>query len=480
MCGIGNITTHAADVIRSVDPSTGRTLHEYPVTPPAGVEAKLAAAHDAGRAWRRIPPAERVVPLARLATVLRRDRDALARLATDEMGKPIAQAEAEVEKCAWCCEHFATHAAAGLADEPIATDAMRSLVRFESLGVVLAVMPWNFPYWQVVRAAAPALAAGNTMLLKHASNVPGCALALERAFADAGFPPGVFAALLIPGAAAEALLDDPRIAAATLTGSDAAGRAVAARAGAALRKVVLELGGSDPFIVLADADIPAVAAEAVTARVQNNGQSCIAAKRFIVEESVAEAFEWAFAQRMARRRIGDPHDRATELGPLARADLVDVLDRQVRESVARGAVVVTGGTRPDRPGFFYAPTVLARVTPGMPAFDEETFGPLATVTTARDAAEAVALANRTTFGLGASIWTADPERGARLAADIEAGSVFVNGMVKSDPRLPFGGIKTSGFGRELSVFGLREFVNVKTVWIGPAPGSVRTASANAE
>jgi succinate-semialdehyde dehydrogenase/glutarate-semialdehyde dehydrogenase len=456
-------------MLRAIDPATGRTLAEYPVTPPGAVEARLAACAATQIVWRDTPLTRRAEPLRALAAELRRDRAALAALATAEMGKPVAQAEAEVEKCAWCCEHLAEHGPAWLADQPVATDARDSRVCFEPLGVVLAVMPWNFPFWQVVRAAAPALLAGNTVVLKHASNVPGCALALERAFGAAGFPPGAFTALLIPGAAAEALLDDPRIAAATLTGSEPAGRAVAARAGAALKKVVLELGGSDPFVVLADADPRVVAEHAVAARLQNNGQSCIAAKRFIVEAPVADAFEEAFAARMARCRVGDPHDRSTEVGPLARADLVDALDRQVRESVARGATVLTGGSRLSRPGFFYAPTVLARVTPGMAAFDEETFGPLATVTRARDADDAIALANRTAFGLGASVWTGDPARGAQLAARCEAGSVFVNGMVKSDPRLPFGGIKASGYGRELSAFGVREFVNVKTVWVGPPP-----------
>jgi len=319
--------------------------------------------------------------------------------------------------------------------------------------------------WQVFRAAVPALLAGNVVLLKHASNVPGSALAAERVFADAGCPPGVFTTLLIGASAAEALVAHPAIAALTLTGSEAAGIALAARAGAALKKCVLELGGSDAFVVLADADPAHVAAQAVAARTINNGESCITAKRFIVEEPIAERFEWLFAQRMARLRVGDPMDRATELGPLARADLVDALERQVQESVARGARIVTGGSRLARPGSFYAPTVLAHVTPGMPAFDEETFGPVAAVTRARDARHALELANQSRFGLGASVWTSDPARGRELARDLDAGSVFVNGMVRSDARLPFGGIKHSGHGRELSTFGLREFVNVKTVWV---------------
>jgi succinate-semialdehyde dehydrogenase/glutarate-semialdehyde dehydrogenase len=307
--------------------------------------------------------------------------------------------------------------------------------------------------------------AGNVVLLKHASNVPGCALAAERVFAEAGFPAGCFSTLLIDAKRAEALVDHEAIQALTLTGSEAAGAALAARAGAALKKCVLELGGSDPFVVLADADIDRVAAEAVGARLINNGESCIAAKRFIVEEPLGERFEWLLGQRMARLRMGDPMDRATELGPLARADLVDALDRQVRESVARGARIVTGGARPSRPGSFYPPTVLAQVTPGMPVFDEETFGPVAAVTRARDRAHALELANRSRYGLGASVWTSDAAVGERLAAELEVGSVFVNGMVRSDPRLPFGGVRRSGHGRELGSFGIREFVNVKTVWL---------------
>jgi succinate-semialdehyde dehydrogenase/glutarate-semialdehyde dehydrogenase len=339
------------------------------------------------------------------------------------------------------------------------------MIRCDPLGPVLAVMPWNFPFWQVFRAAAPALMAGNVMLLKHASNVPGSALAIERLFREAAFPEGVFAALLVPASTAEALVDHPAIQAITLTGSETAGVALAARAGRALKKIVLELGGSDAFIVLGDADPSAVAAQAVAARLINNGQSCIAAKRFIVEESIAERFESAFAHHMARQRLGDPLARSTDLGPLARADLVDQLDQQVRGSIALGARLVTGGARPARPGYYYLPTVLSEVTPGMPVFDQETFGPVAALVRARDAAHAIELANRSRFGLGASVWTADPGRGEALASQIEAGSVFVNGPVKSDPRLPFGGIKRSGYGRELGAAGLREFVNLKTVWI---------------
>jgi len=451
--------------MNAVNPTTGLLLREYPEHDDAEVQRRLALAVRAFESWRRIGFVERAQRLREAAIVLRRDRATLARLMTEEMGKPIAQAESEVEKCAIACEHFADHGAADLAPQEIATDASRSLVRFDPIGPLLAVMPWNFPLWQVFRAAVPALMAGNVVLLKHASNVPGCALAAERVFAEAGFPAGCFSTLLIDAKRAEALVDHEAIQALTLTGSEAAGAALAARAGAALKKCVLELGGSDPFVVLADADIDRVAAEAVGARFINNGESCIAAKRFIVEEPLGERFEWLLGQRMARLRMGDPMDRATELGPLARADLVDALDRQVRESVARGARIVTGGARPSRPGSFYPPTVLAQVTPGMPVFDEETFGPVAAVTRARDRAHALELANRSRYGLGASVWTSDAAVGERLAAELEVGSVFVNGMVRSDPRLPFGGVKRSGYGRELSAFGLREFVNIKTVWV---------------
>jgi succinate-semialdehyde dehydrogenase / glutarate-semialdehyde dehydrogenase len=453
-------------MFRSLDPATGRLLAEYRPHDPPEVSRRLDAATAAFAGWRRETIGHRAGPMRRLAAMLRRDHEGLARLAVKEMGKPIVQAEAEVEKCAACCEHYAARAAAYLNPETIVTDARVSGVVFEPLGVVLAVMPWNFPFWQVIRAAVPAVMAGNVVALKHASNVMGCALALEKAFGDAGFPRGVFTALLVEAARAEALVDDPRIAAVTLTGSEPAGRAIAARAGAALKKTVLELGGSDPFVVLADADLETVARAATDARVQNNGQSCIAAKRFIVEEPVAAAFETAFTRAMSELPVGDPMDRATRVGPLARPDLVDDLDRQVRESVAAGAAVATGGRRLERAGSFYAPTVLTGVTPGMPAFREETFGPLAAVTRAADAAAAIALANTSGFGLGASLWTADRARGEALVSELEAGSVFVNGIVRSDARLPFGGVKRSGWGRELSSFGIREFVNVKTFWVG--------------
>lgn len=449
-----------------MNPATGETLHEVPDHGPAEVEALLAAAAAAFGAWRDAPDAERAALLARAAAVLRAGRDALARLATLEMGKPIAQAEAEVEKCAWVCEHYACHGAEYLAPEPVATDAAESVVRCEPLGVVLAVMPWNFPFWQVFRCAAPALRAGNAVVLKHASNVPGCALAIERVFAEAGAPPGLFATARVGAAAATRLAAHPAVAAVSLTGSEAAGAAVGAAAGGALKPVVLELGGSDAFVVLDDADPEAVAARAATARTLNNGQSCIAAKRFIACAPVAERFERALIARMRELPVGDPLDRGTAVGPLARADLRDELHAQVTRSIARGARLGCGGRPRPGPGCYYEPTVLLDAGPGTPAFDEETFGPLAAVVRARDEDEAVALANRSPYGLGASVWTADRARGARLAERLEAGSVFVNGIVKSDPRLPFGGIKRSGHGRELAREGIRAFVNVKTVWIG--------------
>ena len=452
--------------MRAVNPATGETIREYPETSAADVERRLAEAAAAFEAWRRTTVAERARFMAQLGDTLRAERERLARLMTGEMGKTIVAAEAEVTKCAVTCDWFAAEAPRLLAPEPAPSDARRSYLRADPLGAILAVMPWNFPLWQAFRAAIPAVLAGNVMVLKHASNVPGCALAIEALFGVAGFPRGVFTTLLLPPARAEALVDDPRIRGVTLTGSEEAGRKLAARAGAALKKTVLELGGSDPFIVLEDADLDQVVPQALMARVQNNGQSCIAAKRFLVEAPIAERFERAFAERMAALRVGDPMDRATDVGPLARDDLRDALDRQVRDSVAAGARLLTGGSRLPGTGFFYAPTVLADTTPGMAAFDEETFGPLAAVARVRDAGHAVALANASRFGLGASVWSSSAERAEALAGSLEAGLVFVNGIVKSDARLPFGGVKASGFGRELAAAGIREFVNLKTVWVG--------------
>jgi succinate-semialdehyde dehydrogenase/glutarate-semialdehyde dehydrogenase len=451
--------------MNAINPATGELIREYPEHAPPEIAARLERAATAFRDWSARPVGQRAALLRSLAGVLRADLGAHAALMTAEMGKPIAQAEAEVEKCAVTCGWFADHAAALLEAEPAPTEAGASFVRFDPLGVVLAVMPWNFPFWQVIRCAAPALAAGNTVVLKHASNVPGCALALEATFRAAGFPEGAFTTLLVPSGAVGGLIAHPAVRAVSLTGSEAAGRQVAAQAGAALKKTVLELGGSDAFVVLADADFEHAAAQAALARVINNGQSCIAAKRFIVEEPLAAHFEDALVERMAALRVGDPRDRATQVGPLARPDLVDELEDQVRRTVAAGARLRLGGRRQEGPGCYFPPTVLGGVEPGMAAFDEETFGPVAPVIRARDAEHALTLANRSRYGLGGSIWTADVQRGRALAARFEAGAVFVNEAVKSDARLPFGGVKNSGYGRELAAFGLREFVNVKTIWV---------------
>jgi succinate-semialdehyde dehydrogenase/glutarate-semialdehyde dehydrogenase len=461
--------------IVAVNPATEELIASFDAFGPDEVEMALAEAHDAFLEWRAHPITERAVPMRALARLLRERAESYARLATLEMGKPIGEARAEIEKCAWACEHFAEAAAGYLADEVIGSNARRSLVAFQPLGVILAVMPWNFPFWQVVRFAAPALMAGNAGLLKHASNVPQCALAIEEVVRDAGFPQGLLRAVLVPGAAIEPIIADDRIRAVTLTGSSDTGSRIAELTGRALKKTVLELGGSDPFIVLADADIEAAAATGVRARNQNNGQSCIAAKRFIVVESVAAEFERRFAKGVEDLVVGDPMDPKTQIGPLARRDLLDTLERQVDGSVRAGARVLTGGERLTGKGYFFRPTVLAGVTPDMPAFKEETFGPVAAVVRVRDADEAVRVANDSAYGLGAAIWTRDATQGERLARRIESGSVFVNGMVASDPRLPFGGIKRSGYGRELSAFGAREFTNVQTIWIGPAEAQQPTS-----
>jgi succinate-semialdehyde dehydrogenase/glutarate-semialdehyde dehydrogenase len=450
----------------SVNPVDGSLLAERAEATPAEVASALEAAARAFSSWRRTAFPERSAVLRRAGSILRERRDPLARLMALEMGKPVAQGRAEADKCAWACEHYAQHAEAMLAPEPVETDASRSYVAFEPLGPVLAVMPWNFPLWQVFRFAAPALMAGNVGLLKHASNVMGCALAIEEVLRDAGAPEGVFRALLVGSARVGALVEAPQVAAVTLTGSTPAGRAVAARAGACLKKTVLELGGSDPYVILEDADLEAAAETCAAARLVNGGQSCIAAKRFVVVEAVRERFTALLVERMAARRLGDPLDEATDVGPQARADLRDDLHRQVEASVAAGARVLLGCRAPDGPGAYYPPSVLDRVGPGMPAFDEELFGPVAAVVAARDEDDAVHLANRTSFGLGAAVFTRDRERGERIARhELEAGSCFVNALVRSDPRLPFGGIRESGYGRELGTFGIRELVNVKTVYV---------------
>ncbi|TMC73744.1 MAG: NAD-dependent succinate-semialdehyde dehydrogenase [Chloroflexi bacterium] len=454
--------------ITAINPATEEVIASFDAFTADEIEMAVAEAHDAFLTWRERPIAERAVPMRALAALLRQRADRYARLATLEMGKPINEAKAEVEKCAWACEQFAESAGRYLADEEIRANARRSIVAFQPLGVVLAVMPWNFPFWQVIRFAAPALMAGNAGVLKHASNVPQCALAIEEAFREAGFPQGLLRTVLVSGGGIEPLIADKRISAVTLTGSSDTGSRIAELAGRALKKTVLELGGSDPFIVLADADLEATAVSAVRARNQNNGQSCIAAKRFIVVDSVAGEFERRFAKGVEDLVLGDPIDPKTQVGPLARRDLLDTLERQVDESVRAGARVLTGGERLNGKGYFFRPTVLTNVVREMPAFKEETFGPVAAVVRVRDADEAVRVANDSAYGLGASIWTRDAAAGERLARRVEAGSVFVNGIVASDPRLPFGGIKRSGYGRELSAFGAREFTNVQTIWIGPA------------
>jgi succinate-semialdehyde dehydrogenase / glutarate-semialdehyde dehydrogenase len=454
-------------MLRSIDPSNGAELATFPELDAAGIEAAVEQAYSSRHAWRDAGMDLRTAILRSVAGVLRAEKARFAALMTAEMGKPIVEAEAEVEKCAWTATWIADNAARLLADEPLESTATKSYVRFQPLGVILAVMPWNFPFWQAFRAGLPALAAGNVMLLKHASNVPQCALAIEDVFREAGVPKGVFQTLLIGPGPVAGIIADRRVAGVTLTGSEAAGELVASAAGKALKKSVLELGGSDPFIVLEDADVKAAATVACRARNQNNGQSCIAAKRFIVAEPVADEFEELFSKAVAALKVGDPADRASQVGPLARPDLVDDLERQVKESIGKGARVLAGGHRLDNGGNFFEPTVLGGVKPGMPVYDEETFGPVAAVIRVRDAEEALRVANDTEFGLGSSIWTNDVERGQMLAERVEAGLVFINGMVASDARLPFGGVKRSGYGRELSSYGIKEFTNIQTVWIGP-------------
>src|SRR6266700_7151510 len=451
--------------IESINPATGEVLETFDETSGRELERILAAAHAAFLEWRTVPFATRAQKMRAAARALRAHSETYARTMTLEMGKPIVQAEAEVDKCASTCEYYADHAEAFLAEQPRETDASRSFVRFDPLGPVLAVMPWNFPFWQVFRFSAPALMAGNAGILKHASNVPRSALAMEEVFREAGFPRGLFSTVLVGPSAVAGLIAEPRIVAVTLTGSELAGSKVAEQAGYALKKTVLELGGSGPFIVLADADIGAAARTAADARLINSGQSCIAAKRFIVVEALADQFIERFRGELQGRRMGDPLARETQVGPQARADLRDALHRQVEESVKRGAKRLLGGEIPAGKGAFYPPTLLAAVDKGMPAFDEETFGPVAAVVRAKDETDAIRLANDSPYGLGASVWTRDRACAERVAAQIEAGTVLVNSFVKSDARMPFGGIKRSGYGRELSEYGIREFVNIKSVWI---------------
>jgi succinate-semialdehyde dehydrogenase / glutarate-semialdehyde dehydrogenase len=451
--------------IASTNPANGELLKSFESLTPIQIEHKLQLATNAFQSYRRTSFAERTSMMLRVAEILEKEKDECARLMTMEMGKTLRSAVAEASKCATGCRYYAENAERFLADEVIETGAKRSFIRYLPLGPILAVMPWNFPFWQVFRFVAPALMAGNVGLLKHASNVPQCALKIEEVIRRAGFPEGVFQTLLIGSAPVDAILNDPRVAAATLTGSEQAGIQVGISAAKRIKKIVLELGGSDPFIVMSSADLDTAIATAVEARIQNNGQSCIAAKRFIVAEAIADEFERKFVGRMQGLQIGDPFDEKTQLGPLANADAVTSLDADVQKSVAAGARVLTGGHPLKRPGNFYAPTVLTDIPKNSPAYQEEFFGPVASLFRVKSVDEAIQIANDSRFGLGASAWTNDPGETERFVNELEAGMVFLNKMVASDPRVPFGGVKHSGHGRELSVHGIREFVNVKTVWL---------------
>ena len=454
--------------IASINPANGETLKSFEALSPAQLEQKLQLAADTFRTYRRTSFAARAKMMIRAAEILENEKHDLGKTMTAEMGKPLKAAISEAEKCAWVCRYYAETAQQHLADQIVVTNAQKSYIRFQPLGPVLAVMPWNFPFWQVFRFAAPALMAGNVGLLKHASNVPQCALAIEDIFARAGFPNGAFQTLLIGSDAVETILDDARVVAATLTGSEPAGRSVASISGKQIKKTVLELGGSDPFIVMPSANLKEAVTTAVKARTINNGQSCIAAKRFIVANEIYDEFERRFVDEMRALRIGDPMDEATDIGPLATPQIVNDLDEQVKKAVASGARVLTGGSKVDRPGNYFEPTVLVDVDMKTPVSCEEIFGPVAMLFRVSGIDEAIQIANATPFGLGSAAWTNDATEQARFINEIEAGSVFINGMVASDPRLPFGGIKHSGYGRELAEFGIREFVNIKTVWIGAA------------
>jgi succinate-semialdehyde dehydrogenase/glutarate-semialdehyde dehydrogenase len=456
--------------ISSINPATGEVLQTFDALNERQIEEKIARAAETFREHRRTSFANRAEKMSRAAEILDREKHTFARTMTLEMGKPIDAAVQEAEKCAWVCRYYAENAQRHLADEIIGTNASKSYVHFQPLGAVLAVMPWNFPFWQVFRFAAPALMAGNVGLLKHASNVPQCALAIEDIFRRAGFAAGAFQTLLVGSDAVPKILEDPRVAAATLTGSEPAGRSVASTAGKQIKKTVLELGGSDPFIVMPSANFEDAVSTAVKARTINNGQSCIAAKRFIVHSQICDRFESEFVAAMQKLRVGDPLDEKTDIGPLATEQILNDLDEQVKVSVASGAKILTGGHRLKfdgalARGHFYTPTVLADIPKDAPAYGEEIFGPVASLFRVNSIEEAIDLANSTTFGLGSAAWTSDANEQMRFIDELEAGCVFINGMVSSDPRLPFGGVKHSGYGRELGEFGIREFVNIKTVWM---------------
>jgi succinate-semialdehyde dehydrogenase/glutarate-semialdehyde dehydrogenase len=448
------------------NPANGALIAEYPETSPEDVERAIHSAQGSHLEWKRTSFAHRAELMGKAAAILRKNAREFGELMTREMGKPISGGVSEAEKCAWVCEYYAENAQEFLADRKVDTDASRSFITFQPLGVVLAVMPWNFPFWQVFRFAAPNLMAGNAGLLKHASNVPGCALAIQEVFQEAGFPPDLFKTLLIPGSRVDEVIEHPLVRAVTLTGSTPAGKAVAAKAGEMLKKTVLELGGSDPYVILEDADIDEAASVCATARLINSGQSCIAAKRFVVVEAVRETFEERFVAAMAEAKMGDPMEDDTMVGPQARIDLRDDLHDQVVRSMEAGARCVLGGQVPQGPGAYYPATVLTDVGPGMPAYSEELFGPVASIIPVKDEEEALRVANDSLFGLGAAVFTQDLDRGTRIAREeLDAGACFVNAFVRSDPRLPFGGVKESGYGRELSPFGIMEFVNIKTVWV---------------
>ena len=455
------------ELMHSINPATEEILQSFRPHSSLEVEKALLRATKTFNSWKNRPFSQRTDLMQKAAAYLRQNKPRLAKIITAEMGKPIIEAEAEVEKCSWNCEYYAANAERFLQEEPRSSNASESYVQYIPLGTILAVMPWNFPFWQVFRFAAPTLMAGNTGILKHASNVPQCALAIEEVFREAGFPEGTFQTLLMPSSAVGAVIDNPAIAAVTLTGSDEAGSRVASAAGRAFKKTVLELGGSDPFIILEDADLESAVKTGVKARYQNTGQSCIAAKRFIVVESVFREYQDRFVAAVRELKLGDPMERTTEVGPLARHDLIAGLEQQVHDSAKQGARVLVGGKRRQGRGYFFEPTVLTDVLPDMPAAREEVFGPVAAIIRARNTEDAVRIANSSPYGLGSSLWTADISQAKRIAKQIEAGQVFINGLVSSDPRLPFGGVKRSGYGRELSEFGIREFVNIQTVWIGP-------------